>query len=440
VSYPNVQDAARRARDIFASLDDVLEIGHQLYEDLHANPELSGHEEKTAKKVLDILTSVGYSATGGLGGHGVLGVLENGEGPTVGLRGDTDALPIREQTGLPYASTVTSPGPDGELIPVMHACGHDMHTVALVNAAVALAEHRSSWSGTAVIIAQPAEETMEGAKGMLADGIFTEYPRPDVVIGQHCTPSRVGMVHHRSGPVYSACNNYRIRIFGKGGHGAAPHWTVDPIPIAAQVISALQTISSRRLAPDEMSVVTVGSIHAGTRPNVIPEYVDMELTLRAHSTETMDEIVSSMHRIVNGICSAGDSPRPPVIDLIESTFATINDEAVTVQLESIHGSLFAEEDIVPFPVVNYGSEDFAFYGTPGPGRYEGDAIPTAMWFFGTTEVGQWEETTGDSLIDRIGQVPVQHTPYYAPDAVPAVEQATKALLSGALAFLGGPRG
>ncbi len=435
---PELADVVRRTNTLFTCIDEELEAGLALYRDLHANPELSGGEERTAGIVADRLGAMGLETTAGLGGHGVLGILRNGDGPVVGLRADMDALPVCEDTGLPYASTKVVAGAGGESVPVMHACGHDLHTTALVATAESLAANTDLWSGTVMVIAQPAEETMAGAAGMLADGLFSHHGKPDVVVGQHCTPSRVGMLHHRSGPVYSACRNLHIRIHGKGGHGAAPHWAIDPIPMAAQVVMALQTIPSRRIAPGEMSVVTVGSIHAGTRPNVIPEHVDMELTLRAHTDGTMETLVDEVTRIVTGVCAAGGSPADPEIRIVESTFATVNDDATSNRIAAVHRALFSPDDIVPFPVVNAGSEDFAFYGTPGPDRYEGTAVPTAMWFFGTTAAPLWDATTGDSLIDRIGQVPVQHTPYFAPDADPAVDRATKAMIAAALAFLAGP--
>ncbi len=434
---PELDSAVVRANSVLGRSESVMDHVESLYRDLHEHPELSGYEEHTAAKVAERLVGAGYEVHRHLGGHGVLGILRNGDGPTVALRADMDALPIREETGFPFASTVEFTTDSGETVPVMHACGHDLHTSALVGAALALAESQGAWSGTVVVIGQPAEETMEGAAGMLADGIFTEFVRPDVVIGQHCTPTRVGMLHHRSGPVYSACKNFRIRLHGKGGHGAAPHWAIDPVLLAARVIVDLHSIPSRDIAPDQMAVVTVGSVHGGTRPNVIPEFVVLELTARAHADDVMDVIEAAIRRIAEGASRAAGSPRPAEVELIESTFATVNDETVSNRLEDMHAALFPAEDIVPFPVVNSGSEDFAFYGTPGPGRYDGDPIPTAMWFFGTTNPDRWEDTAG-SLIERIGQVPVQHTPFYAPDVEPTLDRATKAMIAGAIGFLAEP--
>jgi metal-dependent amidase/aminoacylase/carboxypeptidase family protein len=463
------QQTARRARAVLADLDRDLPAIDELYRDLHAHPELSGAERRTAAVVADRFAAAGLDVRAGVGGHGVVGVLVNGSGPVVALRADLDALPITEDTGLPYASTVTDTRPDGTVVPVMHACGHDLHTASLLGAVSLLAEHRAAWSGTLLLIAQPAEESMQGAKAMLAEGLFGagpsgervghgdrtsdveggRFPRPDVVLGQHCAVTRAGMVHHRPGPAYSACRNFRITIHGRGAHGAAPHWSVDPVVLAAQTIVMLQTITSREVDPDEMTVLTVGSVHAGTRPNIIPAEAVLEVTLRGYSEAVMDQQQEALERIVRAVGVAGRSPREPDIELLEQTLAVVNDDVVTQRVRDVHSALFPAADLVDFPWANKGSEDFAYYGVPGPGRYDGPPIPISMWFYGSTASSTWDEAAttvdggggeldADGLRQRIARMPGQHTPYYAPDRLPTLRRGIETLVSAALAFLPAP--
>ena len=457
------EQTAARARNVLRNLDRELPLVDEVYRDLHAHPELSGAERRTAAVVADRFAVSGFEVHTAVGGHGVVGVLTNGRGPVVAMRGDLDALPIAEDTGLPYASTVSATRPDGVIVPVMHACGHDLHTASLLGAASLLAEHRDSWSGTLVLIAQPAEESMHGAKAMLADGLFRAggrshvdggggFVRPDVVLGQHCAVTRAGMVHHRPGPAYSACRNFRITIHGRGAHGAAPHWSVDPVVLAAQTIMMLQTITSREVDPDEMTVLTVGSIHAGTRPNIIPAEAVLEVTLRGYSEAVMDQQQAALERIVRGVSSAGRAPREPDIELLEQTPAVVNDATVTSRVRAVHAALFPAADMVDFPWANKGSEDFAYYGLPGPDRYDGPPIPVSMWFFGSTAAETWDATTGLGTMDdasdaggiglkeRIARMPGQHTAYYAPDRLPTLRRGIEAMVGAALAFLPPPGG
>ncbi|WP_433087247.1 amidohydrolase [Dactylosporangium sp. CA-052675] len=435
------QEAAGRARAVLNDLDLVLPTVDALYRDLHANPELSGAEGRTAGVIAERYAGAGLAVTPGVGGHGVVGVLANGAGPVVAVRADFDALPIAEDTGLPYASTAVATRADGTTVPVMHACGHDLHTASLVGAAQLLGARRELWSGTLVLIAQPAEESMQGAKAMLAEGLFRgdgRFPRPDVVLAQHCATTRAGMVHHRPGLAYSACRNFRITIHGSGAHGAAPHWSVDPIVLAAQTIVMLQTVVSREIDPDEMTVLTVGSVHAGTRPNIIPAEAVLEVTLRGTSEAVMDQLQAAMERIVRGVAEAGQAARPPDIELLEQTLAVRNDADVTTRVRAVHAGLFPAEDMLDLPWPNKGSEDFAYYGEPGDGRYyPGPAIPVSMWFYGSTAAQLWDAASGD-LRERIARMPGQHTPYYAPDRLPTLRRGVETLVGAALAFLPAP--
>ena len=438
---PSPQEAADRARRVLGDLDADLPAIDALYRDLHANPELSGAERRTAGVVATRLVAAGFEVTRDVGGHGVVGVLANGSGPVIAVRADMDALPIAEETGLPYASTVVAPKPDGTAVPVMHACGHDLHTACLVGAANLLARHRDAWSGTLMLIAQPAEESMQGAKAMLGEGLFEggRFPRPDAVLGQHCAVTRAGMVHHRPGLAYSACRNLRVTIHGTGAHGAAPHLSVDPVVLAAQTITMLQTVVSREVEPDEMTVLTVGSVHAGTRPNIIPDRAVLELTLRGNSEAVMDQEQAAVERIVRAVAAAGRAPRVPDIELLEQTLPVVNDADLTARVRAVHARLFPDEDMVDLPWANKGSEDFAYYGVPGPDRYQEPAVPVSMWFFGSTPADRWDAALGD-LRQRIAAMPGQHTPYYAPDALPTLRRGVEALVGAAIATLSTPDG
>ncbi len=260
----------------------------ELYLDLHRHPELSGAEARTAGRLADHLAVDGYAVTRGVGGHGVVGVLRNGPGPVVLLRTELDALPVREETGLPYASTVTAPGPDGVPVPVMHACGHDVHMACAAGAATALARTRRLWSGTLLVVGQPAEETLTGAAAMLADGLYTRFPAPDVVLAQHAVPLPAGMVAHADGPLLAASATVEVVLHGRGGHAGAPQLAVDPVVTAAATVLRLQTVVSRETGPGEPLVLTVGALRAGGPGNVIADRATMEVTLRAFSAAGLD--------------------------------------------------------------------------------------------------------------------------------------------------------
>jgi len=344
-----------------------------------------------------------------------------------------DALPVLEETGLPYASKVSVILEDGATVPVMHACGHDMNLACTLGAALALAADRESWAGTLMVIGQPAEETMEGAAAMLADGLFTRFPRPDVVLGQHVGSTRSGMVSHIEGPICAGVRNLRVRITGKGGHGADPHATVDPVVLAAQFVLAAQTIVAREIDPITPAVVTIGSLHSGTRPNVIPTEAVLELTTRGGTEEVLDQIQQAVERIGAGLCHAARADAP-VVEVFERVYATVNDVDVVRRLRAVHLELFGPTDVVDFPSMGMGGEDFALYGVPGEGRYGGAAIPTAYWGFGSVPAHLWETTTGN-ILERATQVPMGHTPKFAPELDPALRRGVEAMTSAAMTFL-----
>src|SRR5579875_2853062 len=274
------------ARDsVLRGLGDALDDLESLYEDIHSHPELSMQEKRTAGLAAERLKAAGFEVTEGVGGTGVVGLLENGEGPTVMLRADMDALPVREATGLPYASTVTATDPEGNETPVMHACGHDIHVTWLAGATKLLAAAKDGWRGTLMAVFQPAEETAAGAQAMIDDGLFTRFPKPDVILGQHVMPLSAGVIASQSGVITSAGDSFEIRMFGRGAHGPMPQASIDPVVMAASTVLRLQTIVSREVAPSDAAVVTVGALQAGTKENVIPDEAIIKLTC-APSTRT----------------------------------------------------------------------------------------------------------------------------------------------------------
>ena len=281
------------------------------YKDLHAHPELSHHEHRTAGRVAAELEKYGLTVQAGIGGTGVVGQLGNGDGPTVLLRAELDALPIAEDTGADYASTVTTTGADGRQVPVAHACGHDMHMACLLAAVRLLADHRDRWNGTLLALFQPAEETGDGAQGMVADGLFTRIPAPDVALSQHLLPGIAGTVGTCPGPFMSAEDGIAITVYGRGGHGALPQNTVDPVVLAAMIIVRLQTVVSRELTPGDTAIVTVGAVQAGARGNVIPDHAVLQLNMRSYSEPTRQRMLDAIRRIVRGECQASGSPREP---------------------------------------------------------------------------------------------------------------------------------
>ncbi len=420
-----VTTLTERAAAVLTGVPPVLPGVDALYRDLHRHPELSGQEERTAGLVAQHLRAAGYEVTERVGGFGVVGVLVNGDGPVVGLRGDMDGLPIQEETGLEYASQ--NPG-------VMHACGHDVHTACLVGTAQLLAAARDQWSGTLLIIAQPAEELISGAEAMLAEGLFTRYPRPDVVLGQHDTSGPVGLILHRPGPLFAASRNFRVTIHGRGGHGAMPQASVDPVLIAARVITDLQSIVSREVSPNDVAVVTVGSIHAGTRPNIIPPTAVLEITTRGASEQVMDQIEEALGRLVRAACVGARAPREPEIELTEQTFATVNDDAPYARVRALHTELFGDE-VADLPVMITGSEDFTYYGRPGPDTYPEPAIPICFWMVGVTPPDVWAAAPGEDLMTRILGVPTPHQPNFAPDPERGLRRGVEALAAAALAYL-----
>ncbi len=302
---------APQANLVLDGLEEITRALEDLYRDLHLHPELSMQEHRTAAKAAEQLEKAGFEVTTGVGVTGVVGVLRNGDGPTVMLRADMDALPVKEETGLPYASTVTATGPDGQEVPVMHACGHDMHVTWLSGAANLLAKAPDAWKGTLMAVFQPAEETGEGAQAMIDDKLFERFPKPEVILGQHVLPPPAGQISYRPGITQSEEDNIEVRLIGRGGHGAWPEATVDPVVMAAATVLRLQTVVSRETAADEPVVVTVGALQAGTKGNVIPDDALLRVNVRTFDEEVRKRVLGSIERIVNAEASAAGAPKPP---------------------------------------------------------------------------------------------------------------------------------
>ena len=395
-----------------------------LYKHFHAHPELSKLEKATSETAAAHLARLNaYEIHTHIGGYGFAGVLRNGPGKTVLLRADMDALPVKELTSLPYASTVTMNDTNGVEKPVMHACGHDMHITCLLAAAETMASVREEWSGTLIVLFQPNEERGEGAQAMVDDGLYSKIPVPDYVFGQHVMRMRAGNVGSRPGTIMAAADSLKITLYGRGGHGSLPHQTVDPVLLAANVVTRLQTIVSREIDPSDMAVVTVGSLHAGQAENVIPETAELGVDIRSISLETRDQILSAIKRIVEAECMASGSPKPPLFTPTRRFPPTINDETVTAGLAASFGEHFEDFD-GNTPRSNV-SEDFSILGT-SQGR------PCSFWFLGGIDPDLWDKAQSNGRLEEIAG---NHSALFAPAIQPTMKTGMDALCIAALTFL-----
>ena len=395
------------------------------YRELHANPELSFAEHATAQRVADSLRAAGFEVSTGLAGTGVIGVLRNGPGPRLLIRGDMDALPVTEATGLDYASRVRTTGPDGREVGVMHACGHDLHTANLIGTARALAALRSHWSGTLLALAQPAEEIGQGAHRLLSEGLFERFPRPDFAVALHVESElAAGSVGVTPGWAFANVDAVDVTIHGRGGHGARPHSASDPIVTAAHFITALQTLVSRRVDPQEAAVVTVGSVHAGHKHNVIPDEAHLQLTVRSYTDEVREELLAGIRRTARASCAIWECPKPPDVAVRELyTPAVFNDPALAARARSLFQARFGSANVSE-PPPTMGGEDFGRYG-----RALG--VPSLLFRIGAAHPEQLAaaETGGPS-------VPALHSSRFAPPPEPTLRTGLRALGSLALELLG----
>jgi amidohydrolase len=420
---------ASAASPVLQRLGDVRSWQEDFYRDLHAHPELSHQETRTAAKVADRLRAAQCEVHAGVGGTGVVAIVRNGEGPAVLLRADMDALPVREATGLPYASRVTAIGPEGTEVPVMHACGHDVHVTCLLGAVELLAGATADWQGTLVAVFQPAEEAGDGARGMVEDGLARLVGPVDVAMGQHVLAFPAGQVATRRGPVLAAADSMRITVYGRGAHGSMPQASIDPVVLAAMIVVRLQTVISRETNPGEPAVLTVGSVQAGTRSNVIPDHATILLNVRTYNDGTRSAILDAIERIVTAECTASRSPRPPELELFDRFPITDNDPAVTERVAAAFAGHFGD-DAGPLPLQT-ASEDFS--DLP---RALG--VPYSYWGIGGADRSLYEQARATGRLSE--DVPVNHSAHFAPVLQPTLDTGTAALTVAALAWLGRPAG
>jgi amidohydrolase len=394
-------------------VNDAYAPAYKLYVDLHQHPELSGSETQTAAKVAAALKAQGYTVTEHVGGTGVVAILKNGAGPTIMLRTELDALPVEDKTGLPYASKVHSRDPNGRDVSVGHMCGHDLHMSALVATAGIMAHSKDSWHGTLMLIGQPAEETIAGAKAMIKDGLFTRFPRPDAALALHVgNDLPAGQIGIIAGSYSTNADSIRITIYGKGGHGSAPHTAVDPIVTAARTILALQTIASREVKPGELAVVTVGYINAGTKNNIIPDQAEMGLTVRTFKQDVRKQVLEAITRITNAEAQAANVPRPPSIDRYETTDAVYNDPALIDKLRPVLEQAIGKDNVVTEEPIT-ASEDFS--------AFLAEKIPGLFLSLGGADPDKLAQARAAGA-----HLPSNHSSLFAPDVDPTLHTAITA--------------
>ena len=407
--------------------EDTFDI-EAVYKDLHANPELSFQEHRTAKIVADHLEKLGYQVTTGIGRTGVVGVMERGEGPTVMLRADMDALPVEEETGLPYASTKKGLRTDGSETPVMHACGHDVHTTCLMGAALRLAED-PTWTGKLMLVFQPAEEVGQGALEMVKDGIFERLGTPDIVLGQHVSPLPAGFFGVHPGPAFAASDSLHIELYGKGGHGSRPETTQDPVLMAANFVVRLQDIVSRNIAATDMAVVTVGALNAGTKGNIIPDHAELELSVRTFEPEVRDKVLETIERYAKAEALAVGAEMEPLIETNYSFPAVVNNPEACAELTTLLESIPAK--VVDIGSVT-GSEDVGIFAL------EADA-PCCYWLLGGSDPALFKDARSlKDFQEIVAGLPSNHSPMYAPVIQPTLKYGVDALVLAAKHWLGQP--
>lgn len=399
-----------------------------LYRDLHAHPELGFQEHRTAEIVATRLASWGYDVTSGVGGTGVVGVLDNGQGPTVLLRADMDALPVLEQTGADYASSARGVDHEGNDVPVMHACGHDVHVTCLLGAAARLATERSEYAGRLLLVFQPAEELGAGARAMVDDGLFERFGRPDVVLGQHVAPIPAGLLGVHAGPAMAASDSLTITLHGTGGHGSRPETTVDPIVMAAATILRLQTIVSRETAATETAVVTVGMVRAGSAGNVIPDRAEVRVNVRSFDPAVRERTLAAITRIVNGEAAASGAPRPPDIEHTHHFPVVVNDPDATARTRAAFAS-WLSDGLVLDPGVVTGSEDVGVLATAA-------GAPCVFWLLGGAGFEAFAgATTEEELREVVRSIPSNHSPTYLPVVSPTLTTGVEAMVRATHAWM-----
>jgi amidohydrolase len=409
IATAHAQSNAVESKEVDAVYPEV----HELYLDIHEHPELSSHEVQTAAKLAGHLRTLGYEVTEHVGGTGFIAVMKNGTGPTIMLRTELDALPVEEKTGLPYASKVHAKDDDGHDVPVMHACGHDLHMAAIVGTAEIMAHSKDTWHGTLELIGQPAEETISGAKEMIAAGLFARFSKPDAILALHVgNELPAGEVGVTPGIYNTNADSLKITIFGKGGHGSAPNKAIDPIVIAARTILSLQTIVSREVKPGEMAVVTVGYINAGTKNNIIPDHAEMGLTVRTRKADVRKQILAAIDRITKAEAEAAGAPRPPQTDHFEGADLVYNDPALAMRMKTVLEAALGKSNVVMEEPIT-ASEDFSYFVEQG--------VPGFYFSLGGADPEKFAEAKASGV-----SLPSNHSPLFAPDMDPALHTAIEA--------------
>jgi amidohydrolase len=419
-----VTTTAAPADTILRPLETLVPDLQSVYTDIHAHPELSTQETRTAGIAAERLRAAGFEVTSGVGQTGVVGLLRGGHGPTVMLRADMDALPVAEATGLPYASTAMATDRDGKSVPVMHACGHDMHVTWLIGAATLFAQARDAWNGTLMAVFQPAEETGTGAQVMVDDGLVTRFPKPDVILAQHVMKGPAGTIGWRAGVVTSAGDSFEVRLFGRGAHGSMPASSIDPVVMAAATVMRLQTIVSREVAPNDAAVVTVGAIQAGTKENVIPGEALLKLNVRTFDSNVRTRVLAAIERIIKAEAVASGAPKQPEITPLDRYALVTNDPDATAKVVDAFRRHFPAERLRETKPAS-ASEDFGTFGAQWQ-------VPSVFWFVGGTDPGEYAKA---KAAGRTADLPTNHSPHFAPVLHPTLETGVETLVTAAGAWL-----
>ena len=410
-------------QEILAGYDGLQAAQEAFYRDLHQHPELSHQEQRTAQRVAAQLQQYGCTVQAGIGGAGVVGMLSSGDGSTVLLRADMDALPIKEDTGADYASTATAQDADGNEVPVAHACGHDIHVSCLLGMTKLMADHPGQWNGTLLALFQPAEETGDGAQGMVDDDLLTRIPAPDVALAQHVLRGVAGTVGTCSGPFLSAADSIKITVYGRGGHGSMPQNTIDPVVLAAMIVVRLQTVVSREIAPSQTAVLTVGSSQAGTTSNVIPDHAVLQLNTRSYTQQTRQRMLAAIQRIVRAECQAAGSPKDPDFETLDSYPLTDNDAGTTRRVAAAFSAYFGDRAVQWDQQT--ASEDFSHIPRAA-------GIPYTYWAIGGTDPQTYRTAEKNGHLDDL---PANHSPKFLPPLQPTLRTGTESLTAAALAWL-----
>ncbi len=403
---------------------DLLAKLESVYKDIHANPELSMQERRTAGIAAAWLREQGYEVTEGVGGTGVVGLLRNGEGPTVLLRADMDALPIQESTGLSYASSKTGVDRFGQATSIAHSCGHDLHVAWLMGVTRILAENRGNWRGSIMAVFQPGEETGQGARAMIEDGMVKRFPKPDVTLAQHVMPLRAGQIGWRVGTILSAGDSLEVTMFGRGAHGSMPQKSIDPVVMAASAVMRLQTVVSREVAMTDSAVVTVGTLRAGINENIIPDRALLRLNVRTFKEEVRTRVLSAIKRILEAEAAASGATMPPEFSVLSEYPLTRNDEAATRKVVATFKNRFGNERVMEISPAT-ASEDFGLFGTAWN-------VPCVFWVIGGIDPATYEKAQRAGKVDEL---PANHAPNFAPVLDPTLRTGVEAMLAAVGAWI-----